>query len=205
MGETLKLLVAVFLKFFFLLAPFAVVTAFLSLTRSYSEHARRRTAIRTTVAIMIICLCLSLTGKYLFALFGITLDAFRIGAGALLFLSGLQMVMGSGKEERVEGPEQDVAVVPLAIPITVGPATTGALLIMGAEFDTMPARLTASAALFLAILVVGAVFYLGTRIEKLLGPRGIAILTKLTGLFLTSLAAQMIFTGIQNFLVVKPG
>lgn len=205
MAETLKLMLAVFLKFFFLLAPFAVVTAFLSLTRSYSEQARRRTAIRTTIAILIISLCLSLIGKYLFAMFGITLDAFRIGAGVLLFLSSLQMVMGPGKEERAEDPHQDIAVVPLAMPITVGPATTGALLIMGAEFDTMQTRLTASAALVLAILVVGFIFFLGTRIEKLLGPRGIAILTKISGLFLTSLAAQMIFTGIQNFLAAKPG
>lgn len=195
-----RLFISVFLKFFFLLGPFAVVSAFLTLTRSQTVSQRRQTAGRATVAVIIICFALSLVGKYLFRLFGVTLDSFRIGAGALLFLSGVRMVLGQKKDDLIDDPEQDVAVVPLAMPIVVGPGTTGALLVMGAELSGLTQRLVGAGALLLAILTVGAVFYLGGRIEGALGKRGLAILSKLTGLFLVSLAAEIIFTGIVNFL-----
>jgi len=208
--DTAALFGRVFLRYFFLLGPFAVVSAFLTLTRELGQRERRRTAVRSTLAIVVICFALWLIGNQLFAVLGITLDAFRIGAGALLFLSGAQLVQGRDRHEALSArgeirrgepaDGQDVAVVPLAIPIVVGPATTGALLVMGAELHGWTQQVAGAAALLAAILVVGAVFLLGSRIERALGPRGLAILTKLTGLFLASLAAQMIFTGIRNFL-----
>ena len=194
-----NIFVSVFLKFIFLLAPFVVVSTFLSLTDSCSDEERKRIAIRSTVAIVIICFTLYLTGKYLFACFGITLDAFRIGAGTILFISGVKMVFDERKHEVVKDSFHDVAVVPLAIPITVGPATIGGILVMGADYDRMAERLVACAALFAATLVVGVVFLLGVRIERVLGARGLAILNKLTGLFLVSLASQLVFTGIYHF------
>ena len=198
--DTAALFGRIFLRYFFLLGPFAVVSAFLTLTRELDPRERRRTAVRSTLAIVVICFALWLIGNQLFAVLGITLDAFRIGAGALLFLSGAQLVQGRDRHDALPADGQDVAVVPLAIPIVVGPATTGALLVMGAELHGWTQQVAGAAALLAAILVVGAVFLLGSRIERALGPRGLAILTKLTGLFLASLAAQMIFTGIRNFL-----
>ena len=200
--DTAALFGRIFLRYFFLLGPFAVVSAFLTLTRDLGERERRRTAVRSTLAIVVICFALWLIGNHLFAVLGITLDAFRIGAGALLFLSGAQLVHGRDRQETLPVDGQDVAVVPLAIPIVVGPATTGALLVMGAELHGWSQQAAGAAALLAAILVVGAVFLLGSRIERALGPRGLAILTKLTGLFLASLAAQMIFTGVRNFLAL---
>lgn len=202
--DTAALFGRIFLKFFFLLGPFAVVTAFLTLTRELGDRERRRTAVRSTLAIVIICFGLWMIGNHLFAVLGITLDAFRIGAGALLFLSGVQMVFGRDQTDASPPDGHDVAVVPLAVPIVVGPATTGALLIMGAELHGWTQQVVGGLALLGAILVVGGVFLLGSRIERALGPRGLAILTKLTGLFLASLAAQMIFTGIRNFLSLPP-
>jgi multiple antibiotic resistance protein len=200
MPDLLHLFAKVFLKFFFLLAPFVVVSAFLTLTAAMDERQRRRAALRATVAITVICFTLYLAGQYLFLLAGITLDAFRIGAGALLFLSGVHMVHGTPSEAQAEDPAHDIAVVPLALPLTVGPATTGALLVMSAEPGTAAEKITSCAALLMTILVTGAIFHLGARIERLIGKLGITILGKLTGLFLASLAAQMVFTGIVNFL-----
>jgi len=199
--DPLRLFLTVFLRFFFLLTPFAVVSAFLTLTRDQDHDERRRTAVRSTVAVIVICLALSLIGKHLFVLFGITLDSFRVGAGTLLFLSGVRMVMGQKRDDLASSDEQDVAVVPLAMPIVVGPGTTGALLVMGAELTDMGQRLIGAGALLAAILVVGAAFLLADPIERVLGPRGLAILTKLAGLFLTSLAAEIIFTGVVNLLM----
>ena len=97
--DTAALFGRVFLRYFFLLGPFAVVSAFLTLTRELGQRERRRTAVRSTLAIIVICFALWLIGNQLFAVLGITLDAFRIGAGALLFLSGAQLVQGRERHD----------------------------------------------------------------------------------------------------------
>ena len=89
--------------------------------------------------------------------------------------------------------------VPLAIPILVGPATTGTLLVMGAELNAVAAKAIGCLALLLAVACVGVVLLAGSYIERWLGTRGIAILSRLTGLVLAAIAAQMVMTGIQGF------
>lgn len=199
MLDALNIFISTCIKLFFVLAPFFVLTMFLALTRTYSPQQQRRTAVKVTVAVYVTCMCLYFFGEVIFAVFGITLDAFRIGAGALLFLSAVTLVNGPqpSKEPSAEG---DISVVPLAIPITVGPATTGALMVMGATVRTPFERVIGSLALLSAVLAVGGLLYLANPIEKMLGKIGISILTKLTGLILAALAAQIVFTGIKNFL-----
>jgi multiple antibiotic resistance protein len=96
--------------------------------------------------------------------------------------------------------EGDIAVVPLAIPIIVGPATTGTLLVLGAELDGAAAKGLGSLALMLAVTCLCVLLLAGSRIQRTLGNRGINILSKITGLILSALAAQMIMTGILGFL-----
>jgi multiple antibiotic resistance protein len=195
----------VYLKFFFLFTPFFVITTFLALTREHGERERRKIALKVTAAVIVITFGLYLFGKHLFEIFGITLDAFRIGAGGLLFLSAVTLVQGGqggqGAGARQEtSRDDDIAVVPLALPVIVGPATTGALLVMAAETVT-PADIAAScAALLAAVLSVGGLLYVSGTIERIVGGRGLVILSKLTGLILASIAAQLVFTGIRNFL-----
>jgi len=111
---------------------------------------------RLTLAVVTVCLSLYIFGNVLFALVGITVDAFRVGAGALLFLSAVSLVRG--QEFQVAAAEKaDIAVLPLAIPIAIGPATTGALLIMGADVQSTGQRIAGGAALCLAGLAVGLI------------------------------------------------
>ena len=187
-----------FLKFFFLLTPFFVVSMFLAMTGGWDVKARRALALRVTGAVLLICVTLFLFGKYVFEVFGITLDAFRVGAGVLLFLSGLSLTRGEIVQPVNDAG--DIAVVPLAIPVTVGPATTGALLVMSGELGPMPDRMLAGSAMLTAALVVGVLLLVAGAMERRLGRTGLAILSKLTGLILASMAAQMIFTGIRNLL-----
>ncbi|MCF6179015.1 MAG: MarC family protein [Geopsychrobacter sp.] len=191
--------VNVYLKMFMILTPFFVISAFLSLTREYSPAARQKTAIKVTLAVVVASFVFFVFGRYIFALFGITLDAFRIGAGAVLFLSAIGMIQGQ-RTVATTDPDQEVAVVPLAIPITVGPGTIGALLVMGADLKGLPDKLIASAALLAAILSIGALLLVSGRLEKIIGQQGLVILTKLTGLFVSAIAAQIFFSGLKNFL-----
>jgi multiple antibiotic resistance protein len=188
-----------YLKFFFVLTPFFVTSVFLTMTQEFSSHQRKMTAVRVTVAVIVICLVLLFFGNFIFKIFGITIDAFRIGAGALLFLSAVSLVRGSATGQE-KGPSEDIAVVPLAIPVIVGPATVGVLLIMGAETNSAHRLILAISALVSAICTVGFFLYISGLLDRWLGTRGLLIMSKVTGLILSSMAAQMIFTGVKHFL-----
>jgi multiple antibiotic resistance protein len=195
--------VNIWITLFFVFTPFFVLSMFLSMTEGYDEARRRRLAVSVSLAVAAVCLILFFAGNQLFALFGITLDAFRIGAGALLFLSAVALIQGkaAGTTGAIDG---DVAVVPLAIPITVGPATTGTLLVMGAELEGVQVRIIGSLALLCAVASIAAMLLMSALIQRRLGSRGLTILSKLTGLVLAALSAQMVMTGVQGFLNFRP-
>jgi multiple antibiotic resistance protein len=192
-----------FLQIFFVFTPFSVLSVFLAMTRELTESERTRIALRTILAVGVVSVALLLVGRGLFFAFGITLDAFRIGAGALLFLNALSLLRGEPITRPGEAPGE-LAVVPLAVPITVGPACTGVLLILGAESSDLLDKFTVLAAVLSATAALGLLLRLGAVIERKLGEPGLSILSKLTALMLASLAAQMVVTGFRNLLVGAP-
>ncbi len=198
----ISVFVAVVIKVFFLLTPFFALSMFLAYTADYSVKRKRNTAIRTALAVMVICLLIYWFGEYLFKVLGITIDAFRIGAGTVLMLTAIGLVNGpSGSSaKKVTDDSQDITVVPLAIPTIVGPGTIGAMLVMGAEGGAPTVRLAVSLGIVVAIALLGVVLLAAEQLERILKRNGIQILSKITGLMLAALAAQVIFTGVANFL-----
>jgi len=188
----------VYIKFFFLFTPFFALSMFLSMTNGYSEAQRRALALRVMLGVAVLCMGLFFFGNTVFALLGITLDSFRVGAGALLFLSAVTMVR-TPVSPSAPHSDEDIAIVPLAMPIIVGPATTGALLVMGAEITDRSQKAGGAVALLVAVACVGALLFVSSVIERALRKKGINILTKVTGLVLAALAAQMILTGLESF------
>ena len=130
---------------------------------------------QVTCAVTILCIALFFFGRFVFAVFGITLDAFRVGAGVLLFLSAIRLVRAE-EESGARSPHDDIAVVPLAIPVVVGPATVGALLVLGGEIPGIGQRALGCIALTLAGASVGSILFLGSAIERAVGRKGITIL-----------------------------
>lgn len=191
------------IQFFFLFAPFFVVSMFLALTRGHTRQEKRTTINRAVLSAALISLVLFFFGTTLFEVLGITLDSFRIGAGCLLFLSAVSLVKDGVRNHATGVPEQssdDISVVPLAIPTIIGPATIGAILVYGAELKTPTETLIGVGALMVALLSLGALLHLAGQIERLLGKTGLNILSKMTGLILSAMAAQIVFSGIKNFL-----
>jgi multiple antibiotic resistance protein len=195
----LNLFINTFIKFFFLLTPFFLLTTFLSMTKEMDPRIKRKIAIKTTLSIIIICIVLFLIGNQIFYVFGITLNSFRIGTGILLLISAITLVLGP-KSEQPHNPSEDIAVVPLAIPVAVGPATTGALLVMGGESFRIADQVTGISAIIAAVICVGLFLYLSGLIEKVVKRQGLIILSKITGLVLSALASQMVMTGVLGFL-----
>ncbi|RXK05074.1 MarC family protein [Halarcobacter bivalviorum] len=197
----MELFFSTFLKMFFIMTPFFVLSVFLTVTTDATPTQKKALAIKVTTSVVVISLILLYFGKHIFAVFGITLDAFRIGAGSLLFLSAVELIKGNKDTQKVEQKDiSELAVVPLSIPITIGPGTIGVLLVMGANFDSNGSMLLGSLALVCAILVIGIMLYSSSIIDRLVGKQGLLVISKITGLFLAALSAQIVFTGIKNFL-----
>ncbi len=195
----LQTLFSVYLKMLVLYSPFFVLSCFIGLSRGYSLKERKRLAWKVALGVLIASVLLYLFGRVIFSVFGITADAFRIGAGSVLFISALGMAQGKSGVQ-TDNVQQDVTIVPLTIPITVGPGTIGALLVMGVSQPHWDDKLMAILSIALASFTVGLVLYLSNRIERLLGEQGLQIVSRLMGLFVCALAAQIIFTGIKGYL-----
>ena len=197
----MDIFISTFLKMFFIMTPFFVLSVFLTLTQDATPKEKKALAIKVTISVIIASLILLFFGKHIFSVFGITLDAFRIGAGALLFLTAVELVKGS--KDGAKASDKDIsqlAVVPLAIPVTIGPGTIGILLVIGATFESKASLIMGSLALVSAVVVIGLMLYTSTVFERLIGKQGLLVISKITGLFLAALSAQIVFTGIKGFL-----
>ena len=199
-----------FIKFFFLLTPFFVTSMMLTATPDWPSKSRRKLALLIGFSGLVICFTLLLFGHFIFDAFGITVDAFRIGGGLLLLISGVTLVNGKStstpnkleaQQEFSDDKISNIAVVPLAMPVMIGPGTSAAILIQGSQLHAVVEYITTMASIGAAIIGVTIILYLATWLEKKLGHQGLAILSKLTGLVLCALGAQLIVEGVNNLLV----
>ncbi len=187
------------IKIFIVLAPFTVLSVFVALTEHLSVAERKRIAIQSTIAIFIAAFTIYFFGEYILNGLGLQLRSFRIGGGLVLLLSGIEMVRGSIQIRKSQTEDGDaIAVVPIAIPSAIGPGTVGALLVMGNDLSWEKAAIDAIG-IICAIFLVGFMLYNATWIEHLVKRRGVTILSKLSGLFIAALAAQIIMEGIKEF------
>jgi len=191
---------AIYIKLFFLLTPFFVLGTFISLTQGSDRGLKTKLAIRIALGAASVTLAIFFAGSWIMKLFGITVDAFRAGSGVLLLLTAISLVLGKTDEAREIKPEKlmDMAIVPLAVPITAGPATLGALMVMGTTAPNVYIRLITGLAIVMACASIGIMLVTSDRINKLLGHSNISILSKITGLVLSAIALQMIVVGAKN-------
>ena len=190
-----------YLTFFFLLTPFFVLSVFISMTEESDMKTRHSLAVRIALGASCVCITIFFGGAWMMQLFGITVDAFRAGSGVLLLLVAIKLVYG---EDSVEQQRHKTsaellrdAVVPLAVPITAGPATLGTLIVMGLEKNAWNEKLATAAAMVLACWTIGLMLFFSGVIVRVLGRTIIAMLGKITGLILSAIAVSMIITGVH--------
>jgi len=194
--------ITLYLKLFFMMTPFFVLSVFLILSKSLNSSEKKRVILKLSITVLVISLVFLIFGQYIFSLFGITLDAFKIGAGTVLFLSALEMIKGD--TEMPEGTNKrggDFAIVPLAIPVAIGPGVIGILMVIGAELKSFTDFMSVTASLIAAVLSIAAVLLFSNKIQQLLGQQGLEVLPKITGLFVSAIGAQIVFSGVKGFFV----
>ncbi len=192
-----------FVSILFLVDPPGTVPAFMALTTRYSPERRRKTALVASVVATLTLMGFAAVGNVVFRGLGLTLPAFQIAGGVILFLVALDMIRAQrltqeDPAEMKEGEEaNDVAVAPLAIPMLAGPAALSTVAVLMAQ-----AKNTAEVSIvFLAIALTGVICYITLRlavpIQKRLGTTGVHILGRVLGLVLAGIGVQFILNGLK--------
>ena len=196
-----------FVKLFFLFCPFFVLNMFLSLTEQASREDKRYVAVHVTYVVLIVTVISYFAGNAFLNLFGLDLDGFRIGSGILLLIMAQKLALGSETPTAASQPKsvKDIIVVPLGIPIIMGPACVSPIIIIGAESLNNPAVswftfLFGILGFFLAVVALGAILYFSEALERIFGKHIIRIFSKVSGVILMAMAAQMIACGFFSYL-----
>ncbi len=193
----------VFLGLFAIMNPVANLPIFLSLTADEDEASTIAIAVRALVLAFAITALFALAGKFIFDLFGITLPAFRITGGLLVFLIGFHMLQGDQSSVHHPKGESDdesrlsVAVSPLAVPILAGPGTiaTAMNFSMGGGFTEM--LVTIGSFGVLCVLTYFCFIY-GEKAARYLGASALGAITRMMGLILAVIGTQMVIEGIKG-------
>ncbi len=177
--------------------PLAVAPVFTSITRGTSGSAARKLAVRACLVALGVLVVFAVSGAFLFKLFGITLDAFRIAGGIVFILLGLPMLSGSHEEKHARASSDDPAVVPLGVPLISGPgAITTTMLLMGQSTSAL--HTTAFfAALVMVLVVTFVVLALSPMLLGRIGKSGLVLVTKIMGLIVLVIGVQLMIDGFR--------
>ena len=201
--------VTAFVSLFVTLDPIGNVPVFLSITPHNSEAERASMVTRAVLVVFVVLVVFALCGNLIFRFFGVTIEAFRIVAGLLLLKIAFDMMEAKPArvrhtpEEDAEGMNrEDIAIIPLAIPLLSGPGTISSVVALTGQVSKSPSVIPMFGILLLAIALNVVIAFLALRsaapITRLLKETGMRVFTRVMGLILAAIAVQFVLTGIKE-------
>ena len=193
--------IAAFTTLFVMIDPIGLTPIFVALTQGMSARQRRGIALRAVAIATVLMTAFGLSGMLILSSVGITLPAFRIAGGLLLFLIAVEMLFEK-RTQRREGQEltasEDPSVFPLATPLLAGPGALASMVLLATDGPGWTARLEALLAMASVMLIAFTLFSFAGTIEKLLGRTGIMVVTRLLGMLLAALSVQFVLDGLTD-------
>ena len=204
----IELFTSAFITLLVIIDPPGCAPIFASLTAGTAAAHRRRMAIRSTAVAWCILIFFALLGEPLLDTLGISLSAFRLAGGIMLFMIALDMVFERRTERReerakeIEGTSQaeDIAVFPMAIPMIAGPGSIATIMLLTARADGTVEGLIVLAAMTAVIGLTLAALLLAGPLMKLIGAKLEAMITRILGVILAALAVQFVLDGLERSL-----
>jgi multiple antibiotic resistance protein len=193
-------LAGAFVALFVVIDPIGLAPIFVAVTAGMEARARRAVALRACAVSAGILILFAVTGEALLSFLGISMPAFRIAGGLLLFLTALEMLFerrGARREGQADAPPPDPSVFPLALPLISGPGAIATMILLT---DGAAAGTTAQAvAVMLSVIaLVLVLFFAAAPMERLMGPTGINVTTRLFGMLLAALSVQFVLDGVAQ-------
>lgn len=189
----------VFMAFFAIMNPIANIPIFVKLTEGLDQKEKSQVAKTSTIVAFIIVVAFILIGKYIFEIFGLTIPAFKVFGGVLIFFIGFDMLQTKKPNVHIQGPatyDENIAIFPLSIPILAGPGT----IVTGMNFvvSTNIIHMLLTIFIFgLIILITYFAFVYSRYIVKFVGEKKFVIIGKIMGIIIGVLGANMLIQGIK--------
>jgi len=202
----LAALIPAFTTLFIIIDPIGLTPLFIALTQGMTPAQRRGVAIRACLVSAGLMAVFMLLGEAVLGFVGISMDAFRIAGGILLFLTALEMLFqrrqarkADSAAETVTEIEDDPSVFPLALPLIVGPGTITTLILLAGQAEGSTGLFAVAGVCLVVLIIVFLCFLIAGPLERLLGKVGLNIVTRVLGMLLAALAVQFILDGLRGF------
>ncbi len=187
--------------------PLGSLSIFLDLTRGSNAIEQRKIALICSVAIIAIMLVALWTGKSLLSMLGITIPAFRCAGGIILLLMGLSMLQSrespvsyTSEDDEAAKERQSIAIVPMALPVIIGPGAISTLIIAAGDFPQFINKVWMSALCFFLMLMMGFMLYFAVPIARIVGASVIKVVTRIMGMIIMAIAVGMLAEGLIGLL-----
>ncbi len=197
-------LITAFVTMFVVIDPIGLAPLFVALTQGVPERRRRAIAMRACAIGMGILVVFALFGEAVLGFIGISMPAFRVAGGILLFLTALDMLFERRTKRREDQSEEedgtdDPSVFPLAIPLISGPGSIASVILLTGQKPGVEGLALVLAITALVLGVCLGLFLASSVLERALGKTGITVVTRLLGMLLAALSVQFVLDGLNNF------
>ena len=200
----MDIFLAAFITLFVIVDPLGTSAVFPSLVRNHPPHHVKQIALKAALVSSSILILFGIGGQALLNYLGISIPAFRIAGGLLLFVTGFRMIMGFHDQDQIEseknvyGDKSDIAIFPLAVPLLAGPGSMTATLLHMTKAESLYDKGMIVGAI-LAVQFIALVSMLGAeRLVRFFGPTGSTLLARLVGILMAAMAIQFLIDGMRQ-------
>ncbi len=193
-------LVTVFVTLFVVIDPIGLAPLFIALTQGMDRAQRVAVGLRACVISVVLLMIFGLAGEAILGAIGITMPAFQIAGGILLFLIALDMVFERRSQRRAghATADHDPSVFPLAMPLIAGPGAMAAMILLVGETDWQWGGVLAVHLAMVAVIALAFLLFLvAIPLERVLGRTGTMVITRLLGILLAALSVQFVLNGLR--------
>lgn len=204
----INLFLSVLISLFVIVDPIGSSAVYASLTMDDAKEHARKTALKAVSIAIILLVLIAFTGEALLHHLGISLPAFKIAGGLLLFVTGFRMIMGAHDRRKLKSSENtyedqsDIAVFPLAIPLLAGPGTMTAVLLHMTEASSLIDQGMIFLAIFAIQLLALVCMFGAVGVARVFGPTFNSIMARLIGVLMAAISVQFVADGLIE--IVKP-
>jgi len=197
-----------FLTLLVTIDPPGLAPLFLATTRGMDRDQRKQVSIRASIIAFGVLALFAIAGVAILSIFGITLPAFRVAGGLLLFFIAFEMIFEKRQDRKEKISDvaitkdhiRDLAAFPLAIPLIAGPGAISATVLNSGSFPGIAGMTVLVGIIAICLALTYLVFLLAERVDGILGETGRSILTRLLGVFLAALAVQFVADGVKELI-----
>lgn len=193
-------------SFFALTNPLSTMPVFLTMTHGLSEQERRSVASRATLVAFITLMVFAFAGRFLFELFGISAEGFRIAGGFIIFKIGFDMLQARYtpmklKSDEIKTYARDISIAPLGIPMVCGPGAIANTIVLMQDADTFAMKGILIGSIAVIYLLTFFILSASTRLVKMIGETGNNVMMRLMGLILMVIGVECFVNGVRPLLV----